>query len=235
MKSKIAAVYVITALSSAPVFAQDVMVKITNLTNALYFTPLLVAAHPDSADVFQVGTPASEHLQAMAEGGDISGLVSDLSAVGASVEENPAAGLLAPGASASASFRYSPRNPRLSVVAMVLPTNDGFVGLDSLRIPRRQGVYHYQLHAFDAGTEVNDEVINGGGMPGVLGIPADPGGNSGTAGTGVVTAEANATVHIHRGIIGDTDPNGGPSDLDSRVHRWLNPVAQVVITVGRTR
>ena len=44
-------------------------------------------------------------------------------------------------------------------------------------------------------------------------------------------ADANTTVHIHRGALGDTDAAAGVSDLDSRVHRWLNPVIRVTITV----
>ena len=47
----------------------------------------------------------------------------------------------------------------------------------------------------------------------------------------MTATEANSVVHIHRGVIGDTNPTGGSSDLDSRVHRWLNPVAELVITV----
>ena len=86
--------------------------------------------------------------------------------------------------------------------------------------------------AVDAGTEGNDEIINGGGAPGTPGIPADPGGNSGTGASGVTGADHNLTVHVHRGIVGDTDPIGGTSDLNSAVHQWNNPVAKVVITVG---
>ena len=44
-------------------------------------------------------------------------------------------------------------------------------------------------------------------------------------------ADANPNVHIHRGSLGDVDPTGGTSDLDSTVHRWLNPVIRVVVTV----
>ena len=64
------------------------------------------------------------------------------------------------------------------------------------------------------------------------GVPADPGGNSGTGASGVILTEHNATVHIHRGVIGDTDPVGGVSDLDNRVHRWSGPVARLVIGVS---
>ena len=55
-------------LLSTPALARDVEVEITNLTNGLYFTPLLVAVHNDHTDLFEVGTPASPELQAMAEG-----------------------------------------------------------------------------------------------------------------------------------------------------------------------
>jgi hypothetical protein len=207
-------------------------IEITNLTNAIYFTPLLVSAHDSNTHMFQVGTPASTSLQAMAEGGDISGLDTDLAAAGAHNVVDPAGGLLAPGTSASATLMTGKRNKYVSVVAMLLPTNDGFVGLDALRIPRKEGTYTYYLNGYDAGTEGNDEIINGGGAPGTPGIPADPGGNSGTGASGVTGADHNMTVHVHRGIVGDTDPTGGASDLNNAVHQWNNPVAKVVITVG---
>jgi hypothetical protein len=73
---------------------------------------------------------------------------------------------------------------------------------------------------------------SGGGAPGVPGIPADPSGFAGTGGSGVTTTELNSTVHIHRGVVGDLDPAGGASDLDSGLHRWLNPVARVVYQVN---
>jgi hypothetical protein len=118
---------------------------------------------------------------------------------------------------------------------MLLPTNDGFVGLDSLRIPQLPGTYIYYLKGYDAGTEANDERITGGGAPGVPGIPADAGGYAGTGGTGATDFEVNTRVHIHPSVIGDTDPVGGISDLDSTIHRWQNPVAEVIIEVHHRR
>jgi len=218
-------------LFATPVMAQTVNIEITNLSNGIYFTPLLVASHPDTTHLFQGGTAASANLQAMAEGGDTSGLIADLQAVSADIVDNPAEGLLAPGMSATAIVMKGGQNTHLSLVAMLLPTNDGFVGLDALEIPNEQGTYIYFLNAYDAGTEVNNEVINGGGAPGTLGIPADPGNNSGTGGTGVTSTENNLKVHIHRGIIGDFDLIGGKSDLARNVHRWLNPIAKLVIIV----
>ena len=223
-------------LTTAPASAREITVEVTNLTNASYFTPLLIANHRRDSHLFQPGSPASANLQAMAEGGDISGLISEVEAAGGNAVANPAEGLLAPGQTASTTLQVPRRGNRyLSVTAMVLPTNDGFIGLNGIRIPRRPGVYHYDLPVYDAGTEANDEIINGAGAPGQPGIPADPGGNGGINGSGVSGADTNPSVHIHRGIIGDNDPAGGASDLDANIHRWLNPAARVTITVGRYR
>ena len=38
---------------SAPVSARELSIKITNLTNAIYFTPLLVAAHSSHVNLFE--------------------------------------------------------------------------------------------------------------------------------------------------------------------------------------
>lgn len=213
--------------------AKDVTVQVTNLTNGIYFTPLLVAAHNKHVDFYELGQPASEALQAMAEGGDFSGLSADAAEQNADISENPVSGLLAPGHTATVKLANVKRsNNYVSVTAMLLPTNDGFVGADSIKIPNIEGTYTYYLNGYDAGTEANDEVINGAGLPNNPGIPADPGGNSGIGATGLTTVEHNQKVHVHRGIVGDQYVEGGNSDLDPVVHRWLNPVAKLVITVN---
>ncbi len=216
---------------SIPAFAQDLDITITNLTHGSHFTPILVAAHEGTTSLFQLGTEASAHLTAMAEGGDISGLESDLDAAGADKVSNPAAGLLAPGTFTHLSMSTNSGNDHMSIVAMVLPTNDGFIGLDSLAIPTESGTYSYNINAYDAGTEANDEIVNGMSAPGLAGVPADPLGMNGENAKGVTDSESNTHIHIHRGVLGDTDASGGSSDLDSRIHRWLNPVARVVIKV----
>ena len=233
MKALLSAALVTTSLLAGTVAsAADFNVRIINLTNGIWFTPFLVAAHPDGTSLFTTGQPASASLQAMAEGGDISGLVTDLQGLGATIAENPAAGLLPPAMSANVDLNTDgTSNVLLSVVAMLLPTNDAFAGLNSITVPTAPGTYTFDLPAYDAGTEANDELITGGGAPGVAGIPADPGGLSGTGGTGAAAADANVNVHIHRNTLGDTDAVAGTSDLDSRVHRWLNPVVRVIVTV----
>ena len=220
-------------LSTAVVVqAADLDITVTNLTQGLHFTPLIVGVHDESASLFEVGGTATMELQMMAEGGEIGGLETQLRNAGADTVANPAKGLLAPATSAEFSILDTKAgNDYLSIAAMLLPTNDGFVGLSNWKIPAVRGTYTIYLNAYDAGTEANDEIVNGGGAAGTPGIPAAPGGNAGSNGTGVVSSEDNMHIHIHRGVIGDTDSSGGASDLDSRIHRWLNPVAKVTVIV----
>jgi len=210
------------ALMSSTLMAQDLDITISNNTNGIYFTPLLVSAHPSTTALFMSGDAASSHLQAMAEGGDISGLVTDLDGVNADSVSNPAGGLLAPGMHTMTTLSTADANTNLSIVAMMLPTNDGFIGLNNWKVPTTPGTYTININAYDAGTEGNTELI--------ADIPADPGGKNGTGATGF-SVMAEGYVHIHRGNIGDSDATGGKSDLDASAHRWLNPVATVTVTV----
>lgn len=222
------------AATIAPAHGTDFDVEIVNLTRGSWFTPFLVAAHADSASLFTTGAPASASLQAMAEGGDISGLQADVEALNATIAANPAGGLLAPGARTTASLNTddAPDNTRLSIVAMILPSNDGFMGLNSVEIPSEPGRYVFNVNAYDSGTEGNDEVV-GSGAPGEPGYPAPPPvlAASGSGGSGINTT-SEGFVHIHRNVLGDDDLTGGVSDIDNTVHRWLNPVVRVVVTVN---
>ena len=227
----------LTSFANGLASAAEFSVSLKNLTNGTWFTPLLITAHDKDTDLFETGEFASKELQAMAEGGDISGLLGLLGGEDADTIANPAGGLLPPGGAVRHVFLNTDRsrNRYLSIVAMLLPTNDGFVGLDSLRIPKKPGTYTYYLLGYDAGTEKNDELITGGGALGAPGIPAAPGGDGGTGGRGAAKKDTNTTVHIHRSVVGDTDPVGGISDLNSTIHRWQNPVAEVTIKVHRER
>ena len=216
-------------LGPLPALARDVIVRITNLTNAIYFTPLLVAVHRPGTDLFEVGIPASPQLQMVAEGGQTEALAAVVEAAGGRVVDNPAGGLLAPGQTAVARLQVNGQHRRISVVAMLLPTNDGFVGLDAQPLPLLPSRRTYYVNGYDAGTEANDELITGGGMPGEPGIPGDPSELGGINGTGVAGPDHSPAVHAHRGIVGDLDPVGGASDLDRGQHSWQGPVARIVV------
>lgn len=220
------------ALAAQQASAADLEITIQNLTQGIYFTPLLVTAHPDDITLFNVGEAASSALQKMAEGGAIDDLVEAAGGANSNVVANPAGGLLAPSKSTTATFTSSDVNGKLSIVGMMLPTNDGFVGLDDWTIPTQAGTYTIFLNAYDAGTEVNNE-LRGSGAPGEAGMPVPPPLDPllGNGGTGAATTEDNKTVHIHRGNLGDSSATSGSSDINSSVQRWLNPVAKVTVTV----
>jgi hypothetical protein len=214
--------------------AADLEIKVQNLTHGTYYTPLIIAAHNSATKMFSVGMPSSMSLTKMAEGGDIAGLDADLMAAGANVVKNTAAGLLAPGKTATTMLTTTGSNMYLSLAAMLLPTNDGFVAANAIKIPTEKGEHVFMLNAYDSGTEANDEK-RGGGAVGGAGFPVPPASGvdtmSGTGGTGITGLTAEGFVHIHRGVLGDDNATGGKSDINNMTQRWLNPVARLVITV----
>jgi len=212
-------------------FAADVTIEIQNLTQGMYFTPIAAVAHTPDASLFEVGEAAGPEIQEMAEGGSLAGLTTIATSISADVLAEPTAGPLGPTESVSGSFMTADGNTVLSVVAMILPSNDGFIGLDNWTIPTEAGTYTVYLNAYDAGTEANDELV-GGGAPGTPGMPAPPFLTLGNGGSGVTAAISNANIHIHPGNIGDDDAAGGTSDVTNSIHRWLNPVAKVTVTVN---
>ncbi|MFA3791584.1 spondin domain-containing protein [Aliiglaciecola sp. SL4] len=209
-----------------PAWSADLTVEIQNLTQGIYFTPLLIAAHTPDASLFELGETASAEIEAMAEMGSLDGLMTIGTSVNANMVANPVGGLLAPSLSTSTALTTDDSNTVLSITAMILPSNDGFVGLDNWSIPSEAGTYTFYLNAYDAGTEANDELRTSMPVP----PPLDP--LLGSDGSGVTSEESNATVHIHRGNIGDDQANGGTSDIVNSIHRWLNPVAKVTVTVN---
>jgi hypothetical protein len=190
----------------------------------------------------------------MAECGGIDMLAAELEAGGADILANPVGtdlGLLFPAGSTppagiapqgmigstSGELTMTRGNKYLSVVAMLLPTNDAFAGLDSVEIPGKPGTYEFYLNAYDAGTEANDELPADDNpldcMVDEPGYPIDPLGNTGVGGSGVFDPQPSRSVHIHRSQLGDGNPSGGASDLTDSVHRWLNPVVKVTVNVRR--
>lgn len=225
MKNKLLATAGLSALLASNVLATDISVNVTNLTKGIVFTPLFVSAHESSKQTFVSGTSASAEIEAMAEGGDISLLTSFVGTSSQTIE-NPNGGLLLPGTNVTATItNLDPLNTNLTVLGMILPTNDGFIALNSIEIPSEAGVYTYYLNAYDAGTENNDELVSN--------IPNPPLNLLNSGATGVVASgDEGGYVHIHRGTLGDTDATAGNSDIDSTIRRWLNPVAKVQLTVN---
>jgi hypothetical protein len=187
-------------------------VTITNLTNSIIFTPILVASQRRAVSIYELGSPASEDLAAVAESGDIGPLTSTLNADRRVVDVQNSVGPLLPGKSVTVVVSAAHGARRISIAAMMLPTNDGFIALDSVKVPRH-GSATFFSPGFDAGSEPNDESCKNIPGPTCGGMGLSPGDNDGDEGY----------VHIHRGM-------HGIGDLVADVYDWRNPVAKITVT-----
>lgn len=184
-------------------------VSITNLTRAQVFTPVLVSSHRHGVSVFEAGQAASDELSALAEGGDVAPLTAVLGSNPNVSDVQNSGGLLMPGKTVTVRVSAA-RAKYISLASMLIPTNDSFVGLASVKAPKEHSVTYY-APAYDAGTEPNDELC--------VSIPGPVcGGEGGSPGTG-----GEGYVHISGGINGIGDLSVSPYD-------WKNPVAKITIT-----
>jgi hypothetical protein len=182
-------------------------VTVTNITKGQSFTPILAATHHRSISFFELGDPVSEELATIAEGGNTAPLQAVLEASPQVVSTTGTAGLLAPGNTVS--FEISAeRRSRLSFAAMLLPTNDTFVSVDAVALPR-WGSRVYFAQAYDAGSEINDESC--------ANIPGPTCG-----GAGFSAEDGEGFVHLAAGISGE-------GDLAASAYDWRGAVAKVVI------
>lgn len=198
-----------------PASAADYEVTITNLTRGQTFTPILVASHQAAVKLFTLGQPASAELAILAEEGDTGPLTALLLANPEVREVANSGGLLAPGQSVTVTVSTGAGFDHVSVAAMLIPTNDGFFAINGVEGPAGSGTLTLVSPAYDAGSEVNDELC-----------ASIPGPNfaecGGPGGGGAPVGAEEGYVHIHAGIHGIGDMSA--SDRD-----WRNPVAQVTV------
>jgi len=186
-------------------------VTVTNITKAIQFTPIAAATHNRGIALFELGQPASTPLADVAESGDITALAEVLGASNAVADVSATDGLLNAGASVTFHIDTRRRNGLFSMAAMLLPTNDSFVALESVHLPRR-GSRTYYAHAYDAGSEPNDEVC--ANIPGPF---------CGGEGRSSDDSNAEGFVHIANGI-------HGIADVPPQTYDWRGAVAEVTIT-----
>ena len=221
---KIASLAAVALLASGPALAQNkpgvtYEVTITNLTPGQTFTPILAATHRSSISFFELGQPASDEIAEMAESGSTAGLEALLASVPNLVFDTASTGpvldatggLLGPGESVTIEIQARGQFSRLSVAGMLIPTNDSFVALNNMQLPRFNRTY--TAIAYDAGSEINDEFC--ANIPGPF-----------CKGAGSSVEDGEGYVHVSSGV-------HGIADLDAAVFDWRNPVA--LISVRRQR
>lgn len=197
-------------------------ITVTNLTDGQPLTPPAAAAHNRSTVLFQVGRAAGNEVQQIAENGNLDPMLAALAA-NPKVADFTAAGApspIFPGTSVTFELTTTGGAKHFSFVSMLVCTNDGFTGLNSVRLPKSVGDSSgWYADAYDAGTEANTENLDDI-VPPCSGFVTGTGmSNPGLATDGVVAP--------HPGILGT---GSGDLILDPAVHGWTDPVAKVEVT-----
>jgi len=198
-------------LVSAPAIADNndtYAVTITNVTAAQSFTPLLAITHKKGHPLFTLGSEPSPELARIAEGGDTMPFQQGLMDSGMAYDAASSAGLLGPGQSVTLQVKSKGRFNYLTVAAMLLPTNDGVVAINGMKLPEHS--VSRMVPGYDAGSELNDELCAHIPGPHCGGEPFSDGLGEGF-------------VHIHPGIT-------GVGDILSSQYDWKNPVAKITVT-----
>ena len=170
-------------------------------------SPPLFVVHSSRADVWSVGEIANHGVAAIAEDADNSVLESALPQVdGVKSVATGAGGPIPSGATRTYTVETSGRFNRLSVLTMLVNTNDAFTGLDSFR-PRSRGA-SLETMAYDAGSERNNELKSH--------IPGPCCGNA------FVRAPEGNLIRMHEGIT-------GRGELDPAKYDWDEPAARITI------
>jgi hypothetical protein len=170
-------------------------------------SPPLFAVHSRRADVWSVGELASHAVAAIAEDANNAPLESALDGDARVLDAfTGAGGPIPPGSSRTFEVESSGHFNRLSVVTMLVNTNDAFTGLDSLRL-RGSGQSLLRM-AYDAGSERNNELK--------AFIPGPCCNNP------FVRDPEGAPIRPHAGITGD-------GELAPAVYGWTEPAARISI------
>jgi hypothetical protein len=185
-------------------------ITITNITKGQRFTPVIATAHNHKLELFELGMPASQALADLAEGGAVAPLQEYLESKPYAAKGNAVtAGLTNPGTSQTITLTTHKYFPRLSLASMLIPTNDTFVALDSVKLPH-WGTKTYYAKAYDAGSELNDELCANIPGPDCGGLPFSEG-------------DAEGFVHVSAGIHGE-------GDLAASAYDWRDAVAKITVT-----
>ena len=196
-------------------------ITITNLTRGQQFTPILAASHMPSVSLFQLGQPASSELATLAEEGNVAPLTAVLRANQGVFEVVNGNGLTQPGATTTlmVNGRGGTGASRISVAAMLIPTNDTFFAVNGVTLPQSGETLAFTVPAYDSGTEANDELCSS--IPGPFFAECN-----GSGGGAAPVGGEEGFVHISAGM-------HGIGDFEAAKRDWRNPVAR--ITIRRVR
>ncbi|UCH65435.1 MAG: spondin domain-containing protein [Ignavibacterium sp.] len=196
-------------LEKSPSFTAEYEVRLENLSPAgsQPFSPPVFAVHAPTFRLFHIGGYASSELAQVAQDAFNDPLVTLLNN-SPKVLNVVVGGLIVPGSSGTYNISAEGNYMKLSMVSMLVNTNDGFTGADKLQLPQK-GTKTYYLRAYDAGSEQNTELE-----------AHIPGPCCNTPFEGNSTSEK---IRFHKGIT-------GVGDLAPETYGWDEPVAKLTIT-----
>lgn len=209
--------------SSTPVAQFEV--STTNLTNAQPMSPVAVIMHSSGFNNFVDGRVASLAVESLAEGGDNSQVLSVAAAASQHISSASTVGELQPRSISSVVTLDVPitqlPNLRLSVMSMLIRTNDAFTGLNATDISNMTigSSRTFTAPTWDAGTELDDELA--------ANIPGFTGGE----GFNATRNDAINRVRFHNGVVTNASPSFGLSTSSLvEADRFLNPTSRIVVT-----
>lgn len=205
-------------------------VTLVNLTSGQPFSPPVAATHAKAIRMFEVGELASDELAAIAQGGDQGPMFRRFSTSDKVTQAVDAGRPVTRSGTTVGEFTdtvtfeiAAAPGDRLSLATMLICTNDGFLGLDAVTLPK-SGSRTLLVAGYDAGREENtersDDLVDPCSALGPVPLRGDPNGNR-DSGPGVTTSPAVPIAH-HAGI-------AGAADLSVALHGWTDPVARVTV------
>ncbi|MCF6286042.1 MAG: spondin domain-containing protein [Candidatus Hydrogenedentes bacterium] len=236
------AICMMASLSGCPIAGTRIyVVSVRNISNQP-LGPIAAATHPGTTSFWRLGEGATPGVQRVGELGDPSLLITEMNdntsvtnVVGTGIPF-PSAGRIVP--------RFGPfadggsdlvdtqvftilaaPGDVLSLASMIIGTNDGFWGVDSVELPETNSIVYY-ASGYDAGTEDNDEldenIDDGASILGPAVIPGDEPDDAVAGDNGGVATDPMGVITNHPGIVGNGDI---PADFD-----WNELIAVVTIT-----
>ncbi len=191
-------------------------IELVNLTNNQHLSPPAAMLHDGSFSAWEIGKPASDAIEVLAEGGNNSKLIM-------LQQGNPTfsgKGELLAGKTLS--FEIGSSDDKLShltLATMLVNTNDAFTGLTNIDLSAMQSgdSRTFLTPAYDAGTEFNDELA-----------AHVPGPVAGGEGFNAARDDVTGVVTYHAGVVSRDD--GAADSALTQAERFDNPVLLVRIT-----
>lgn len=171
------------------------------------FSPPILATHSRRMHIFQRRRYASDAVTQLAEDA-VAGPLLDMLHASPRVHAVAAGdGVVLPGGVSRFEIEAAKGMRRLSVLFMLVNTNDAFGGLDGVKLPRH-GQRTFMVRAWDAGSEMNTELMTD--IPGPC------------CGSPMMGTDEHRRIRRHHGIM-------GVGDLAVDTYGWEGKVARVTV------